>query len=141
MKLPSVSALLLVLSVQGAIGLDLYVAPNGSDSWTGKLSQPDTAAQDGPLQTLQGARDTLRLLRKSVPLHEPVQIILADGEYPIAPAPLPPPGVGPLVFEPEDGGTKENPVTYEAAPGAHVVITGGFAIPKFDEVEGGLWRA
>src|SRR5579863_5294072 len=38
----------------------LYVAPYGDDSWSGKLDRPDAAHTDGPLRTLEHARDVLR---------------------------------------------------------------------------------
>jgi hypothetical protein len=59
----------------------------------------------GPLKTPQAALEAARATEK------PVRIFVADGTYAMA---------EPLVFGPEDSG-----VTWEAAPGAKPVFTGG----------------
>ena len=43
---------------------DFYVAPNGNDAWSGKLQQPNAGRTDGPLATLQRARDEVRRMRR-----------------------------------------------------------------------------
>src|SRR5689334_8543500 len=63
-----VVAALAVLSVGGAAlpaagegrMLDLYVAPDGDDRWSGRLAAPNAARTDGPFATLERARDALR---------------------------------------------------------------------------------
>src|ERR1700737_3148964 len=48
-----------------------YVATNGSDSWSGKLAEPNAGKSDGPFATLQQARDAVRELNgKQVPKEE-----------------------------------------------------------------------
>jgi hypothetical protein len=42
-----------------------YVAPEGRDSWSGKLASPNSARTDGPFATLEAARDAIRRLRRS----------------------------------------------------------------------------
>ncbi|HOS94813.1 MAG TPA: right-handed parallel beta-helix repeat-containing protein, partial [Armatimonadota bacterium] len=45
-----------------------------------------------------------------------------------------------IVFGPEDSGTAECPITYEAAPGAKPVFTGGVRITGFREGPDGVWQ-
>lgn len=92
----------------------LYVTPNGNDSWSGRLSRPNASRTDGPLATLQGARDAVRRLKASGQLRVPVHVQFASGSYPMT---------EPVVFTPEDSGTVDVPVIYEAAPGAKPIHT------------------
>ncbi|HOV76994.1 MAG TPA: hypothetical protein PLS24_03140, partial [Sedimentisphaerales bacterium] len=46
------------LSVQAAT--TIYVSPSGNDSWSGQIAQPNAQKTDGPVATLQRARDILR---------------------------------------------------------------------------------
>jgi hypothetical protein len=39
----------------------LYVATNGNDAWSGTLPSPNAGKTNGPLRTLQRARDVFRL--------------------------------------------------------------------------------
>ncbi|MCY3019122.1 MAG: right-handed parallel beta-helix repeat-containing protein [Planctomycetota bacterium] len=128
-------ALLLALVVgvaSDAAALDLYVAPDGNDAWSGRLARPNAERTDGPLATLAGARDARRKAAAEKPLAEPVRILVGDGRYTVA---------EPLVLAPEDGGTAESFVSYEAAPGAHPVLSGGRIITGFKPDKDGLWVA
>ncbi|HJN15957.1 MAG TPA: right-handed parallel beta-helix repeat-containing protein [Armatimonadota bacterium] len=84
---------------------------------------------DGPISSLAAARDAIRKLQ---PLAEPVRVIIADGEYALT---------EPVIFGPGDSGTPEFPISYEAAPGAKPVFTGGKRITGFTEGEAGIWTA
>jgi hypothetical protein len=110
----------LVLAGGTALGQELHVAPNGRDT------NPGTAEQ--PLASLAGARDALRRQRPAGP--GPVRVIVADGTYAMA---------GPLVLEPQDGGTAEAPVSYEAAPGARPVFSGGRVLTGWKVGDDGVW--
>jgi len=44
---------------------DFYLSPNGSDAWSGTLSNPNAQGTDGPFATLERARDAVRDLKKS----------------------------------------------------------------------------
>ena len=46
-------------------GHTVYVSPSGNDSWSGKLSAPNKAGTDGPVATLERARDAARTIRES----------------------------------------------------------------------------
>lgn len=86
---------------------------------------------DGPIKTLTDAQKEVRNLKAKSP-QEAVRVMIAEGTYRIT---------EPLVFTPEDGGTAEAPVTYEAAPGAKPVISGGRTISGFTKQDDGIWTA
>lgn len=119
----------LVLSLVAAspAAVTLHVALNGNDTWSGKPAVPNPDGSDGPLATLAGARDVLRRLKP----REPVVVKVADGVYSLNDA---------LVFQPQDSGTANAPIVYEAADGAHPVFTGGRKIRGFVREEGNRWK-
>jgi parallel beta-helix repeat protein len=117
----------LIASVQVALAaadpIWIHVAPTGDDAADG--------SQAAPVASLIGARDAVRRLRAEGKTG-PVRVTVADGAYHIA---------EPLALEPEDGGTADAPVRYEAAPGARPVFSGGRKITGFQPGENGLWVA
>ncbi len=119
------------ITQQGGSGLTIHVAPGGDDHWSGALTQPNATRSDGPLTSLEGARDRIRGLRleQKIPTG-PITVLFADGTYPVS---------GPVVFETPDGGTAAAPVTYQAEPGARPVFDGGRAISGFSRRADGLW--
>lgn len=114
----------------------LHVSPNGRDAWTGRLAEPNADHSDGPVATLDRARDLLRGRRAASEGGDvSSRVILADGCYRLTRA---------LSLSPDDGGTATASVSYEAAPGAHPVISGGRPITGLREGTGadaGLWVA
>ena len=129
---PSVMFAMAFAGMPCATALKLYVAPNGNDAWSGQLAKPNFRRTDGPLATLEGARDALRKARRGGQAARPAHIIVADGRYEIT---------RPLALLPEDGGTSQAPVRYEAAPGARPVFSGGRVITDFQPYKDGIWRA
>ena len=111
--------------------LELFVAQDGNDAWTGRLARPNAARSDGPLATLTGARDALRKLRAQGPLTEPIRVLIAEGLYAIT---------DPLTLTPEDSGSEKSPVSFEAAPNARPVFSGGQVIRNWQPGPGGLWQ-
>jgi len=124
--------LLLALITASAHAETLYVAPGGSDHWSGRLAHSNAARSDGPLASLIGARDALRLLRAGGGGRAPVHVVIAGGAYTLP---------SPLVLTPDDGGTPDAPVVYEAAPNARPVFNGGRRVTGFRRGAGGLWTA
>ena len=121
----------LALSVSCAEGdLKVYVSPKGNDAWSGHIAAPNAAKSDGPVASLQGARDAVRRLKAANGVARPVHVIIADGVYSLT---------EPVIFGPEDGGTADCPVTYEAAPGAHPIFSGGRRLAGFKPGPGGVW--
>lgn len=118
-----------------AAGVVVYVSPAGNDAWTGGSAAPDAKHSDGPVASLERARDIVRGRRANGGADEPVRVVLADGRYQLA---------RPFALGPEDGGSAAATVTYEAAPGARPVISGGRPITGFRAGTGddtGLWVA
>lgn len=114
---------LLVGSPAFATEAVIHVAPTGNDAAEGSRAKP--------VGSLIGARDAVRRLRAAGNAG-PVRVLVADGTYRLA---------EPLVLTPEDGGSAEAPVRYEAAPGAKPVFSGGRRITGFRARENGLWVA
>lgn len=128
------SALLLCLALvtTSCLGEVLYVSPEGNDAWTGRLDRPNVEGTDGPLASLTEARNRVRQLKLTVSLTEPVRIIMVSGRYRLD---------QPLVLEPQDSGTAQCPIIYEAAPGAVPVFSGGRVIKGFRPYKDGIWKA
>lgn len=127
----SISTLLLAcMCLSGVQAETLYVAPHGNDQWTGKLAQPNAAGTDGPLGSIQGARNAIRKLKAERGQPESYQVVIAAGTYLLR---------EPIVFTPEDSGTAEHPIIYQAAPGARPVFSGGQAITGFKLTDDGNW--
>jgi hypothetical protein len=119
----------------------LYVSTAGDDAWSGRLAQPNATLTDGPFATLTQARDALRELRKQGPLGGPATIRIRGGTYSLT---------EPLVLEPEDSGTPQAPVSYEASPQEEAVLSGGRRISGWKPVamaedsrirQAGAWMA
>ena len=111
-------------------GKVLYVSPEGSNAWSGKLAEPNLANTDGPFATLARARDAIRSMQTRQPLHKPVTVYVRGGVYTLS---------APLVFVPEDSGNAKCPITYAAYPGEKVVLSGGRVITGWKKAaEGGL---
>jgi hypothetical protein len=124
--------LALVALVGSARSGEVYVAPDGKDQWSGRVARPNAEKTDGPVASLAGARDVIRRMKKQGPLAAPVRVIVAAGTYQLA---------EPIVFTPEDSGTAQAPIVYEAAEGARPVLSGGRKITGFQPAGGGLWKA
>ena len=123
--------LLLGLLPGGLPAATLHVAPDGNDAWSGKPERPNAAGTDGPLATLAGARDAVRRLKAQGPLQEAVHVSVAAGTYPLSET---------LVFEPQDSGTSQAPIVYQAAGATRPIFTGGRTIRGFAPTAGGQWK-
>lgn len=114
-----------------ASAIDFHLAPGGNDAWSGKAPQPNADRSDGPVATLAGARDAVRKHRAAHGRAEPVRVVIANGTYFLSEA---------FTLSPEDGGSKETPVSYQAAPGAHPVFSGGRSINGWKPGPNGIWQ-
>ncbi len=108
--------LVLALLVECAWAVTLYVAPGG---------------KEGALGSLAEARDAIRKLKEKGPLKEPVRVIIAEGRYALT---------EPFVLTTRDSGTKECPITYEAADGARPMFSGGRKVTGFEKGKDGIWQ-
>jgi len=84
-----------------------YVAPIGSDSWSGRIPRPNASRTDGPFDTPDAACAAARKVDTKVPK----TIVVQEGLYFLN---------EPLVLTDKDAG-----LTIEAAPGAKVFLYGG----------------
>lgn len=107
-------------------GVRFYIAPNGDDTSSGANPAADTAPQDGPLATLDGARTAVRRLIETKGLPEGgVEVLLRGGTYPLDTA---------VRFEAADAGRADAPVVYRAVPGETALLAGGRTVGGFTPV-------
>ncbi|MDW8038766.1 MAG: right-handed parallel beta-helix repeat-containing protein [Thermoguttaceae bacterium] len=109
--------------VQQAMAMEFYVSPYGADT------NPGT--QNHPFATVQRAQQAVREVKQKGPLIEPIRVILAEGIYRIE---------EPIVFQPEDSGTAQAPIVYQAASGARAVVCGGRPLRGWQQTSEGLWK-
>jgi hypothetical protein len=126
--------LILVGWIASSAGADLtiHVSTAGNDRWTGRLARPNASRTDGPLATLQGARDAVRTLRKRAGVTGPIRVLIHSGNYRIT---------GPLALGPEDGGSAAAPITYEAVEPGKAIFDGGRLIKGWSRGPDGMWSA
>lgn len=110
-----------------------YVAPNGNDAWSGKPETPNAAKTDGPFATIERSRDAIRELKRQQggTIKQPITVVLRGGTYFLP---------EPLIFNPEDSGTANFPITYKAYPNELPIISGGRRITNWKK-RGNLWVA
>lgn len=83
---------------------EIFVAPAGVDT------QPGT--RNAPLRTLSAAKAAVRRMKAA----EAVTVTIRGGTYELD---------EPLVFTPEDSGTADRPIVWQAASGERVIVSGG----------------
>ncbi|MHC4243032.1 MAG: hypothetical protein ACYSU4_11565, partial [Planctomycetota bacterium] len=86
--------------------LTIYVSTQGNDQWSGRRKNTNRNRTNGPVASLAGARDKIRRLKSRGSITGSVQVIVTDGTYTLN---------EPFILTPQDGGTKDYPVSYEAA--------------------------
>ena len=92
-----------------AAGMQLYVAPDGSDSASGTI--------DAPLKTLEGARDKIRAIKAESGLPEGgITVNLRQGDYKYLESSF--------TLEAQDSGAEGSPIVYQAYPGETVTLSG-----------------
>ena len=112
---------------------EFYVSPDGSDDWSGSLPQPNEDGTDGPLATLLAARDTARKVRAEgkVGRSSEIKVMLRQGKYFMEET---------LILTPDDGGSRDCPVTYCAYPGETPTISGGVKLEGWQPHEGEILK-
>ncbi|MBL7113293.1 MAG: right-handed parallel beta-helix repeat-containing protein [Bacteroidales bacterium] len=108
-----------------------FISPMGNDNWSGRIADIEAAQTDGPFATLEGARDAVRVLRKSTNVDVPVHIQLREGTYFIDAS---------FILRPEDSGSEVSPTIYESYPNERATISGGRIIRNWEEDKKGLWK-
>ncbi len=108
-------------------GLTLYVSLQGNDGWSGRSPTPNSERTDGPLASLEAARDAIRRVRAQGPLPPGgVVVLLRGGTY-----------YRDKTFElsAEDSGTEESPIVYRAMEGEEVRLVGGRQVSNWAPVQ------
>ncbi|MBT3271044.1 hypothetical protein HN371_28140 [Candidatus Poribacteria bacterium] len=129
--LPTLVSVALVASVEP---IEIYVATDGNDAWSGALPAPNTSGDDGPLATLTAARDAVRKIRADKP-HSPTTVWVRGGRYALADT---------FILTAEDSGSAGAPVTYAAYHDETPVLSGGVELTDWQvtELNGRtVWRA
>ena len=116
------AAVLLVAAAAGAAG-EFHVAVGGDDAGPG--------TKDKPFATIARAQAEVRKLA-AAGLKQDVTVVIRGGTYRIA---------EPIVFGPADSGTEQHAITYAAAPGEEVIVSGGRAVAGWRDEGGGVWAA
>ena len=96
---------------------DLFVATNGSDSWSGKLPEPNSERTDGPLASLAKARAVVRQLKQGQ--NRDIVTLIRGGTYAFAET---------AVFGLQDSAENGYSITYAAYPGETPVLSAGVPI-------------
>lgn len=123
----------LVLFAAPALAAPLfYVAPNGNDAWSGKLSAPNEAGSDGPFATLTRARDALRATGSEAGLPEGGTVAVRGGTYFLREA---------LRLEARDSGSPSNPVVWQSYRDERVRLVAGARVTDFQPHTGEIVKA
>lgn len=105
----------------GAPGVTLYVAPSGNDDWSGKLAKRNDTGSDGPLATLEAARERVR----SSASKADVTVILRGGIYLRHES---------LRLDGMDSGEPSHPVVWRVADGESAILSGAAIVQGFGAV-------
>lgn len=109
----------------------VYVSNLGNDHWGGDYPEPLPDNTNGPVATLERAKELLREKRKDFSTTGGM-ILIRGGNYYLKST---------LVLEELDSGSEDNPVTWQAYKGEVVNIIGGIYIDKLEPWKGNLLKA
>jgi len=123
-------SLLLSTGVLYAAPAQLYVAPDGSDARNG--ARLEGRGPDGPLATLERAREILRTRRAAGELSEGAFVDLRKGTYRLD---------RPVEFGPQDSGTAAAPIIYRRHGKEEVAIKGSRLVVGWRPYQRGIWQA
>jgi hypothetical protein len=124
-------ALLLTLALPAATtravdsSVVVHVAVDGDDADVGRRAAADGSTEIGPLASLEAARDVVRKLLAAEEPPPSITVLLHGGTHRLA---------APLEFTAADSGTPETAVTWQAAEGERVVVSGGRRVADFQPV-------
>lgn len=135
-RMLSVSALLVAIVMtlnQPTTAFEVFVSPQGNDSWSGKLEEPNADKTDGPVATLMVARDKVRAFkRKNKNDDEPIFITMRAGTYR---------QTEPVQLGEADSGTEKSPVVIRAFAGEQPILSGGVEVTGFTPVSSNILSA
>jgi hypothetical protein len=124
--------LLLLALVCESTATTIHVAANGSDDWSGTLAAPNEARTDGPLGTLERARDEIRRLKADGELKPPVIVEVHAGDYLLD---------RPFELTEEDSAPDGQRIEYRSAGDGEVRLIGGVEITGFEPYKGEILQA
>ncbi|MFI4911921.1 MAG: right-handed parallel beta-helix repeat-containing protein [Sedimentisphaeraceae bacterium JB056] len=111
--------------------IKLYVSVGGNDQWSGQLPQATIEKNDGPLMTIEAARDKIRQIREGSQEPFSATVFIREGLYELNQT---------VVFGLEDSGEGNCRISYEAYPDEKPVLTGSTQVtgwkPLNHSVEG-----
>ena len=120
------------MTVASTGGKDFFIAPSGNDSWSGKLSAPNSTNTDGPFRTFAGARDAIRAMKSKGALSGGATLNVRGGKYTMYDT---------FRLSADDSGTSSRPMTWRAYRGEKVTVSGGRKISGFTPVTDPAIRA
>lgn len=121
----------LLLSASLLAQVSFYVSPDGNDAWTGTLSEPNASRTDGPVASLQRAREIVRgTIKKGIPKGG-ITVVLRGGVYQLGET---------FVLTSDDSGIEGSPIVWRAHPGEKVIVNGAETIAGFALVEGSVLK-
>ncbi|WP_166638709.1 right-handed parallel beta-helix repeat-containing protein [Paraglaciecola marina] len=104
--------------------INIYVSPNGSDSWQG-ISEVEQSP-NGPFLTLTKVREVVRELINNNTDQEDIIVNFMEGKYYFDEA---------LILNANDSGTTNFSITYQAYENEKVIFTGGIKLSGFEVAE------
>lgn len=120
------AAFLSAARAEDPAGLNLYVALNGNDGWSGLLSSPNAAKSDGPLASLEKAQEKVREMIRGNRIPEGgLRIYLRGGKFPLGQT---------FHLTAQDSGAPGKPIVWGAYPGETVRLVGGTVLTAFTKV-------
>ena len=100
----------------------IYVATDGNDSWSGSIAVPNAARTDGPVVSLEQARNRVRELRKNGQLTQGAIVQIRRGDYELLKT---------FSLTEQDSGSADAPIIYQAYKDESVSLHGGKVIARF----------
>ena len=129
-----VAALLILVQTQAAEEspqADFYVSTEGRDTWSGTRATPNGDASDGPFASLTAARDAIRRLKAVGTVVKPIRVLVRGGTYRLEET---------MTLNPQDSGSADAQISYEAWPGERPVLSGGVVIDGWKkQADGPSW--
>jgi len=115
--------------------LDLYVAHDGRDSWSGTLAAPNPSNTDGPFATIERARNEIRQRKTksdSRQLSQPITVWVGGGDWYLD---------KPIQLTAADSGSEKAQIVYRASSNEVVRLIGGVTVTRFAPHNGEILKA
>jgi len=111
----------------------IYVATDGNDGYSGRQASVDSESHDGPVRTIEHAKELIAEARKKDTRRVySYRILLRGGHYEL---------FAPLLLGPSDSGGAGAPVIYASYPGETAYLSGGHVVSPWSNKRENLWTA